>query len=98
VLIKTVFTYTSYLSLVKALELTLPSYFIACNANKKGSLGILFTEYTAMGWWIYNNFGYIVMSCIGIHSHGHCQLPHPTTTLAGQRITTSWHYLTTLWS
>ena len=60
-------------------EVPHPTYFIACNVNKKrGSLGILFTEYTAMGWWIYNNMGYIVMSCTGIHSHGHCKLP-PTT-------------------
>lgn len=79
-------------------ELPLPSYFIACNVHKKGSLGILFTKYTVMGWWIYNNIGYIVMSCFGIHSHGHCKLPPTTTTLAGQRITISWHYLTTLWS
>jgi hypothetical protein len=58
----------SFLFLV--LQLPLPFYFIACNVHKKGSLDILFTEYTAMGWWIYNNVGYIVMSCVSIPSHG----------------------------
>lgn len=83
-LIKSVFIYTSFLFLVQVIERPLLSYFMACNVNKKGSLGILFTEYTAMDWWIYNNMGYIAMLCFGIHSHGHSELPPLTTTLAGR--------------
>lgn len=75
----------SFLFLVSILifEQSILSYFVACNMNIKGSPDILFTEYMARVWWIYNNMGYIVMSCIGMTSHGPRTAPSPQPLQAG---------------
>lgn len=80
------------LFLEPVLELALQSYFILYNVNVKFSLDIMFTGCMTDVWWIYNNIGYTVKPCIGLPSLGP---PHNT---CKQGVTTSWHYLTALWS
>jgi hypothetical protein len=62
-------------------------HFVACNVYTKGSPDILFTEYMAGVWWIYNNMGYIVMPCIGMPSYGRCIASSPQLLQTGNNNT-----------